>query len=88
MHDPMYRSLERVAFKGQLFSAPMEWTSMLEQLQRLEEGEIHISLPVVGAVLAAHVRIVISAGLTDLNALLRQATVRRNTVVQLIRMHR
>ena len=41
-----------------------------------------------GAVLAARVRISITAGLVDLNRLIRQATVRRNIVVQLIRMHR
>ena len=42
----------------------------------------------VGEVLAARVRVVISSGLVDLNALIKQATVRRNIVVQLIRMHR
>ena len=41
-----------------------------------------------GAVLAARVRITIASGLVDLNRLLRQATVRRNIVVQLIRMRR
>ena len=61
---------------------------MIEQLQKLEKEEPHISLPVVGEVLAARVRIAISSGLVDLNALIKQATVRRNIVVQLIRMHR
>ena len=41
-----------------------------------------------GEVLAARVRISIVAGLIDLNNLLRQATIRRNVVVQLIRMRR
>ena len=45
-------------------------------------------MPVTGEVLAARVRIVTAAGLIDLNALIKQATVRRNIVVQLIRMHR
>ena len=61
---------------------------MIEQLQKLEKEEPHISLPVMGEVLAARVRIAISSGLVDLNALIKQATVRRNIVVQLIRMHR
>ncbi len=49
---------------------------------------MHVALPVSGEVLASRVRIAISAGLIDLNALIKQATVRRNIVVQLIRMHR
>ena len=70
-----------------MFSAPMDWSSMVDQLRKLEKDELHISLPVVGEVLAARVRIVIASGLVDLNALIKQATVRRN-VVELIKMHR
>ena len=66
----------------------MNWDDLLEQLKELEAHEPHISLPVQGAVLAARVRITIASGLVDLNRLLRQATVRRNIVVQLIRMRR
>ena len=40
----------------------------------------------MGDVLGAGVSIVISTGLTSLNNLVKQATVRRNVVVQLIRM--
>ena len=86
--DNIYETRGRVVFKGQLFSAPMNWDDLLEQLKHLEAHEPHISLPVHGAVLAARVRITIAAGLVDLNRLLRQATVRRNIVVQLIRMRR
>ena len=60
----------------------------MDQLDDMEKGERLISLPVVGAVLAARVRLSISAGLVDLNKLLKEATVRRNVVVQLIRMHK
>ena len=66
----------------------MNWNDTLEQLRSMEANESHVSLPVQGAVLAARVRISITAGLVDLNRLIRQATVRRNIVVQLIRMHR
>jgi hypothetical protein len=86
--DEIFQPKGRVFFKGQLFSAPMNWTDLLEQLVALENNETHISLPVSGEVLAARVRISIVAGLVDLNTLLRQATVRRNVVVQLIRMRR
>ena len=71
-----------------MFSAPMNWNDLLKQLQEMEKDEALVSLPIVGAVLAARVRLVITSGLTDLSKLLRQATVRRNIVVQLIRMQR
>ena len=87
MHSPLFQPQGRVFYKGQIFSAPMDWPSMVEQLQKLEKEEPHISLPVMGEVLAARVRIAVSSGLVDLNALIKQATVRRNIVVQLIRMH-
>ena len=71
-----------------LFSAPMDWAGIVDQLEKsAEEGPL-ISLPVQGAVLAARVRVSIAAGLVDLNKLLRQATVRRNVVTQLIRMRK
>ena len=86
--DNIYESRGRVLFKGQLFSAPMNWDDLLGQLKNLEAQQPHIPLPVQAAVLAARVRITIASGLVDLNRLLRQATVRRNIVVQLIRMRR
>ena len=54
----------------------------------LHETESFISVPVTGAILAQRVRVVIDAGLVDLNKLLKQATIRRNIVIQLVRMHR
>ena len=48
--------------------------------------ETHISLPITGSVLAARMRIVVTSGLMDVSRLLKQATVRRNVVVQIIRM--
>ena len=74
-------------FKGQLFSAPMDWQNMLGQLQEFDSAPC-ISLPVVGAALAARVQLAISSGLVDLNKHIRQATVRRDIVVQLIRLKR
>ena len=88
MHAPLYQNEGRVQFKGQLFSAPMDWNSITEQLQRMEKQETLISLPVSGAVLAQRVKLAITAGLTDLNKCIQQATIRRNVVVQLIRMQR
>ncbi len=87
MHDAMYSAETRVAFKGQVYSAPMDWGSLQNQLEKLEK-ETHVALPVSGEVLAARVRISIEAGLVDLNKCIKQATVRRNVVVQLIRLHK
>ena len=86
--DTIYEGRGRVLFKGQLFSAPMDWPGLLEQLERAAQEEPLIALPVQGAILAARVRVTIAAGLVDLNKLLRQATVRRNVVEQLIRMRK
>ena len=78
----------RTAFKGQLFSAPMDWTGMVKQLEDMEQNEVYRCVPLSGEVLAARVQIQIQAGLVDLNRLIKQATIRRHVVVQLIRMWR
>ena len=65
--DTMYEGRGRVLFKGQLFSAPMDWAGILEQLEKSGSEDPLISLPVQGAVLAARVRVTIAAGLVDLN---------------------
>ena len=88
MHDAMYGSVRRVAFKGQVFSAPMDWPDLLEQLEKIEKDEARIELPVLGEALLSRVRLSITSGLVDLNKHMKQATVRRDVVVQLIRMHR
>ena len=84
----MYQSESRVAFKGQVFNAPMDWTSMLQQLQKMDKAEVLVALPHTGATLADMVKIQISSGLVELNKHLKQVTVRRHVVVQLIRMFR
>ena len=88
MHDAMYSSVRRVAFKGQVFSAPMHWSDLLDQLDKIEKDEVRIELPVLGEALLPRVRLSITPGLVDLNKHMKQATVRRDVVVQLIRMHR
>ena len=87
LHNPLYQVDGRIAYKGQLFSAPMDWTHMVDQLQKLEKGLVHPCLPITGKILESRVRLVISSGLVDLK-LIKQATVRRHIVVQLIAMHR
>ena len=83
MGDTMYEQEHRVQFKGQVFSAPLDWETIMEQLQR-GETEAHVMLPVRGEALAARVRIIVSAGLLSLNKLIAGATVRRNVVIALI----
>ena len=66
----------------------MDWAGMVRQLEDMEHNEAYRSVPVSGEALAARVQIQIQAGLVDLNRLIKQATVRRHVVVQLIRMWR
>ena len=40
MHDGVYSATSRVAFKGQLFSAPADWNGLLQQLEELEKAEV------------------------------------------------
>ena len=94
LHEAMYASEVRTAFKGQIFSAPMDWRSMLQQLEEVEKKEVRRctqerqgpDLPVLGQALAARVQIDIKGGLVNIAKNLKQATVRRDIVVQLIRM--
>ena len=88
LQEPLYQQEGRIAWKGQLLGAAMDGRSMLEQLEKMAKQDTHISLPITGAVLAARMRVVVTSGLVDVGRLLRQATVRRNVVVHLIRMHR
>ena len=67
MHDAMYSSERRVAFKGQVFSAPMHWADLLDQLDKIEKDEVRIELPVLGEALLSRVRLSITSGLVDLN---------------------
>ena len=71
-----------------MFSAPMDWGSILQQMEEMAQSDAKIALPHVGAVLATKVELLISSGLVSLNRLVKQATVRRHIIVQLIRMLR
>ena len=85
LHDALYDQKVRVAFKGQLFSAPLDWWNIRKQLEDVSKQE-KVVLPVYGAVLAAQVCLCITAGLVDLNKVLKEATVRVDIVVRLISM--
>ena len=78
MADPLYENNARVFFKGQIFSAPMDWRDIVQQIIDLEHNDRRIVLPITGQLLSARVYLVISAGLVDLNKHLREATVRRD----------
>ncbi len=64
----------------------MNWGAILTQLQNLGRDERFRAVPKSEEVLVAQVKIAVTAGLVDLNPLLKQATVRRPIVEQLIRM--
>ena len=88
LQNASYASKRRTAFKGQLFSAPMDWSNVIEQLVQIDKKQTRIALPVSGSLLQARVAISITSGLVNLNKCLREATIRRDVVVQLIRMRR
>ena len=88
MLDPISDASGRVLFKGQIFSAPLDWEEIREQLENADKEDANIELPLNGKILAARVRISIASGLVALNRLLRQATVRRAVVVRLIQRRR
>ena len=87
LDETMYSAQHRVAFKGQIFSAPMDWYSMQQQLEQLDKEETRVVLPLTGELLTARVSLSISSGLVDLNKKIKQLTVRRDVAVQLIAMH-
>ena len=66
----------------------MDWSSTLEQLEAMDANETTVALLVLGEVLQPRVRLSITSGLVDLNNYMKRATVRRDVVVQVVRMHR
>ena len=86
----------RTAFKGQIYSAPMDWRSTIKQIEELNSiqtdvnkiDKMHNNIPEQASTLVSRVQLQIQAGLVDLNRLIKQATVRRNVIIQLIRMFR
>ena len=88
LHDAMYSSENRLAFKGQVFTAPMNWSNIQKQLKEMDADEVAVFLPLLGQVLQARVQVSIASGLVDLNKCLKGATVRRPVVTQLIQIRR
>ena len=72
LDEAMYMSKQRVAFKGQLFSAPMDWRSVMEQINDLDKQPRIVDLPVSGEMLEKRVRVSVSAGLVWVNCFLRE----------------
>ena len=61
---------------------------MVKQLEKMEHDEAYRCVPLTGEALVARVQIQMQGGLVELNRLIKQATLRRHIVVQLIRMWR
>lgn len=66
----------------------MDWASVVDQLEKFDRNEVHRCIPLSGEALASRVQVQIAGGLVALNKLIKQATVRRHIVVQLVRMWR
>ena len=64
----------------------MDWQNIRKQLEQRTKDDAKIVLPVHGEILASRVRLCITAGLLDLNKCLKEATVRVDIVIRLIRM--
>ena len=45
LRERMYQASSRVAFKGQVFSAPMDWKNVLQQLDDMDHNETQIVFP-------------------------------------------
>ena len=88
MTDALYKNDGRIFFKGQIFSAPMDWADIMQQIEELEQNETRIILPITGQLLSSRVHLLIASGLVELNKHIREITVRRDIVVRLIQMHR
>ena len=88
LHEAMYMSKQRVAYKGQLFSAPMDWRSIVDQLEDMQQAPRVVDLPVSGAILEKRVKVSITSGLVELDKLVKQATVRYDVMVRLIALHK
>ena len=52
MHEEMYQATKRIAYRGQVFSAPMNVHDVASQLEAVDRAEARVPLPHVGSVLA------------------------------------
>lgn len=50
LDEAMYVSQQRVAFNGQLFSAPMDWRSVMEQIKDVDKEPRIVDFPVSGEI--------------------------------------
>jgi len=83
--SPVFASKSRVASRGQVWTAALDWDAIRDQLAELDCREMPTVLPHTGATLAAIVKVRVKHGLIDFNKYLKDATVRRQVVVELIR---
>ena len=88
LFEEVYSSPGRTFVNGQLFSSPFNWSDLRIQLEVIAREDTHISQPVQGTALVRRVHITIAAGLVDACRLLKQATVRREVVVQVVKMRK
>ena len=84
MYHRLFQGRERVGFRGHVFSAPMSWREVQQQMDRIDQREAKVALPHVGAVLASIVHVQISGGLVELSRHIKEITVRRQIVERLI----
>ena len=62
MHHRFLQAEERVGFRGHVFSAPMAWQDIMQQIDEIDQQQARVVLPHVGAVLASIVHLQMSGG--------------------------
>ena len=57
MLHQMFQATRRIAYRGQVFSAPMNLHDIVNQIERADTGEYRVALPHTGEVLASIVQV-------------------------------
>ena len=76
MEAPLGRADRKPMVRGHLLSFPLDWLSVMQQLQRASVDRQLVSLPHTGAILATLVQVQVSSSVMDVMKHLKQASVR------------
>lgn len=86
MEAPIGRADRKPMVRGHLLSIPLDWLSVMQQLQRANVDRQFGSLLDTGAILVSMVKVQISSPAMDVMKHLKQASVRAEIVVQRIQL--
>ena len=86
MEAPIGRADRKPMVRGHLLSFPLDWLSVMQQLDRASVDRRLVSLPHTGSILATLVQVQISSSAIDVTKYLKQDSVRAEIVIQLIQL--